>query len=754
VFVTLLFTMRPDTAAGCQTDKFEEVRIPQASLIPNMAENYRCMLVWDTRTNRDVGWLMVRKKAVNGRKSEEVAAEMSQCQWRNWNLNSSKEEGELCGNDPREILPESVTKNASFNKVEEATTSSESKSVDAPQEERGKVDFGVQVETELLLQKDMLDVARCRPKNSGGEPPKKKTKLGNAAVIESSLFDKMEVVVGFVNNNENVIKDDTDEGKLAKDVNEEDISTVWKMKKAKTLHSEKLNINEKLADKFISVCKGDNKKEIRMSHSMKLLECPECGKSVKQKSFSMHLRVVHNIRSAVMTFCNVCKKRILEVNLMLHRKTFHPERFQKDMIGCSGCQKQVRAVEFDGHECVVEDASTRPEVGDELINSSKYSRLENLGETCNDCSVTFSGDEIRYHDCKKKSSVVRLKRLKIKPIKPAMGEVQVLKAGNLMCEDCGKLFNDSERLDQHDCNETFVEEHYFEHGEEDGNLAFGKIGERNTSSNVAEFQASGTITGLKNVHSQAEVKPGGSVSPANVNEAKDSIGSRLPAKIIELRGALTLAKILESKGALATAKIVEPRKSSTPVKLIKPRGSLSPVRKQVEPPSGIIVEGRGSQPARAMEPKCALSSAKVVGQPPQFLRRGDAFTMTLKLLDINKNSLQIQSACLTAACRGSSVLEFRLELLQADGSITLQPLWISICSSDQPAVLLKCLIPCHIPCRMLGKDQLQFSMSCDLAPGITECKYKLVVATKQLVLCYSREMIMYEPEQKKTNEGC
>ena len=29
-----------------------------------MAQNYRCTLVWDTMTNRDVGWLMVRKKAV------------------------------------------------------------------------------------------------------------------------------------------------------------------------------------------------------------------------------------------------------------------------------------------------------------------------------------------------------------------------------------------------------------------------------------------------------------------------------------------------------------------------------------------------------------------------------------------------------------------------------------------------------------------------------------------------------------------
>ena len=129
--------MRPDTAAQCQTDKFEEVRIPQASLIRNMAENYRCMLVWDTRTNRDVGWLMVRKKAVNGMKSEEVAAEMTQCQWRNWILNSSKED-EMCGADCRETLPDPV-KGILIYKAEEASTSSELKSVAARQEDKAKV---------------------------------------------------------------------------------------------------------------------------------------------------------------------------------------------------------------------------------------------------------------------------------------------------------------------------------------------------------------------------------------------------------------------------------------------------------------------------------------------------------------------------------------------------------------------------------------------------------------------------------------
>ena len=441
--------MRPDTAAQCQTDKFEEVRIPQqAPLIPNMAENYRCMLVWDRRTNRDVGWLMVRKKVVGGMKSDEVAAEISQCQWRNWNLNNSTEE--MCEVDCREALTDPV-KGIDLNKVEDASTSSESKSV-AGLNYKVKVDCGVQVETEVST--------RCISKTSG-EPLSKKTKLGNLAVIESSHFDKLEVVGVSANNNENVMRNKTAENDalLMKELSEKETLTGRERKKPKN----------RIKTSLPEVCKVDHIKEIRKRYSSMLHECPECGKSVKQKSFYMHLCVVHNIKRAV-SLCNVCNRHIIEVNLMLHREIYHPERFQFDLIACSGCQKQVRAVDFDGHECEVEEVSSWPAVRDELIKSYKCSRQDKMGETCSDCSVVFSGDEIRYHDCKI-SSVVRLKRLRIKSKKTAMDEVQVIKAGNLMCEDCGKLFNDNGRLDQHDCNETFVEEHYFELNEDDVNLA-------------------------------------------------------------------------------------------------------------------------------------------------------------------------------------------------------------------------------------------------------------------------------------------
>ena len=85
---------------------------------------------------------------------------------------------------------------------------------------------------------------------------------------------------------------------------------------------------------------------------------------------------------------------------MLHRKIYHPERFKFDMIACSECKKQVRAVDFDGHNCVAEEVSSWPAV-------------DKMGDTCSIYSVLFSGNEIRYHDCKITSSV-RVKRLRIK----------------------------------------------------------------------------------------------------------------------------------------------------------------------------------------------------------------------------------------------------------------------------------------------------------------------------------------------------
>ena len=63
-------------------------------LSPSLGENYRCMLVWDTRTNKDVGWVMVRKTSVKGVVvPEDMVANLARCQWRSWNVGSSENNG-------------------------------------------------------------------------------------------------------------------------------------------------------------------------------------------------------------------------------------------------------------------------------------------------------------------------------------------------------------------------------------------------------------------------------------------------------------------------------------------------------------------------------------------------------------------------------------------------------------------------------------------------------------------------------------
>ena len=56
-------------------------------LVPDLSDKYRCMVVWDTRLNRDVGWLMVRRNGSDVLKPEEIEDNMEKCQWRSCNLN-------------------------------------------------------------------------------------------------------------------------------------------------------------------------------------------------------------------------------------------------------------------------------------------------------------------------------------------------------------------------------------------------------------------------------------------------------------------------------------------------------------------------------------------------------------------------------------------------------------------------------------------------------------------------------------------
>ena len=46
---------------GLQKNILNDI-VSQASLVPNLADKYRCMVLWDTRTNTDVRWLMINKE--------------------------------------------------------------------------------------------------------------------------------------------------------------------------------------------------------------------------------------------------------------------------------------------------------------------------------------------------------------------------------------------------------------------------------------------------------------------------------------------------------------------------------------------------------------------------------------------------------------------------------------------------------------------------------------------------------------------
>jgi hypothetical protein len=108
----------------------------------------------------------------------------------------------------------------------------------------------------------------------------------------------------------------------------------------------------------------------------------------------------------------------------------------------------------------------------------------------------------------------------------------------------------------------------------------------------------------------------------------------------------------------------------------------------------------------------------------------------VQLVSSGLASLHVQSVS-SISCRGSC----DVELLQADGSTTLQQLLVSICSMAN-AGLQRCLVPRQLVCKQLSRDRLQFSQSCDQHCGSKDNRFKMVVATKQAVLCYSREMFV------------
>merc|ERR1712096_493912 len=70
----------------------------------------------------------------------------------------------------------------------------------------------------------------------------------------------------------------------------------------------------------------------------------------------------------------------------------------------------------------------------------------------------------------------------------------------------------------------------------------------------------------------------------------------------------------------------------------------------------------------------------------------------------------------------------RLTLLQADGATTHQSLWV-------------------------GRDLLQFSMSCEQICSSPDCRFKVMVCSKQEVLCSSLEMFVHNNKKVEVGRG-
>jgi hypothetical protein len=136
--------------------------------------------------------------------------------------------------------------------------------------------------------------------------------------------------------------------------------------------------------------------------------------------------------------------------------------------------------------------------------------------------------------------------------------------------------------------------------------------------------------------------------------------------------------------------------------------------------------------------KWKLTVAKVTEEPPQLLKRGEKFNLTVQLLSTSKTPLQIKSVS-TTSCSGSCVVQ----LMQADSSITLQQLLVSVCCTTKTG-LQRCLVPSQFVCRQVSMDMLQFCLSCDKYCDSKDNRFKMVVATKQAVLCFSREMFVHK----------
>jgi len=348
------------------TEIIEDI-VSQASLVPNMSEKYRCMVVWDMRENRDVGWIMVKKNGSEVLKSDQVEKMLAKCQLRTCNLKKLKESASVvnddCGDTPgarrgkgKECIEDDVAVEDIAINCDEASTSSEAtrkeSALSMQIQQPGKIDSAVQV----------------------GEEPS--IELSEDITVENVMKSKLPllvkdcgVIMSKVDKNmfESVVVTESDDG-----INNEaslcPVPTITHV--ACSSKRKKLKKTRKTgAKQLIKEAKGseDVKEDVLMKQSVVDSQasirsirgrpgvwctCEECGKRIRKKGLYYHLLSVHNKRSVLAT-CNVCGRSVSEVNLISHRKKCRLKSCNSDKLkesasggnGSAGKEKDSNDVE-------------------------------------------------------------------------------------------------------------------------------------------------------------------------------------------------------------------------------------------------------------------------------------------------------------------------------------------------------------------------------------------------------------------------
>ena len=317
--------------------------VSQASLVPNMSEKYRCMVVWDMRENRDVGWIMVKKNGSEVLKSDQVEKMLAKCQLRTCNLKKLKESASVVNDDYEDtsgarggkgkecIEDDEAVEDIAINCDEASTSTEATKKVSA---------LSVQIQQPGKV----LDCAV-----QGGEEPS--SELSEDITEENVLNSKLPllendcgVMMSGVDKNivESVVVTESEDG-INNEPSWDPVPTIMhvacsserkKLKKtrkmgAKQLIKEVKGSEDVKADILIQQPVVDRQASTRSSPRIRgtagvtrladWCTCQECGKRIRKQSLYSHMLSVHNITSVLAT-CNDCGRSVLKINLISHRK--------------------------------------------------------------------------------------------------------------------------------------------------------------------------------------------------------------------------------------------------------------------------------------------------------------------------------------------------------------------------------------------------------------------------------------------------